>query len=408
MSPSVVTSSAADAGCAIDRGQSRRLRTWLLTNAPSPYQAELFTAISSRKELQFTVRFMRTSSTSGRAVVSEFDSITMSGLAPRSWRDEVRLHPQAIAEAAFGRFDCFVLSGLYTSITFLGCAFVLAIRRKPWIIWLERPRAAAPHGRHSRRLPRALSSVKKLRDRVRRWLVRSASRVLCIGRAAQEEYGRLGAPQEKLDLLPYCCDLHRYDDVDAAQIAKMKDRFDLGEKTVFLFSGQLAPRKGVETLIRAFERLAAESPDVALVLLGDGPQRDELESLVSREHESQVHFLGHLAQDKLPAVFRAADVFVFPSRHDGWGVVINEACASRLPIIVSHQTGAAHDLVEHGQSGFRHDADDVEAFFESMKYLADNPNERTRMGTRSRELVEQFSPECGARLFLDSVLRAVG
>ena len=403
MSSSAVTSEALGSSCRTGGDPLPVQRTWLLTNAPSPYQGELFTAVSRRPEIDLAVRLMRPQSDAGRAVDSEFASIVMAGLAPRSWRDEVRLHPRAITEAAFGRFDCFVLSGLYTSVTFLCCALLLRLRGKPWIMWLERPHVEGDFGGSATRS----TWVRRRRDGVRRWLIRSASRVLCIGRAAQEAYRRLGAAPDKLDLLPYCCDLSRYDVVNSQEIRDVKEQFGLDGMTTYLFSGQLIPRKGVETVIRAFARLGSESEDVALVLLGDGRQREELESLVSSDVANRVHFAGHLPQDRLPAVFRAADVFVFPSRHDGWAVVVNEACAARLPIIASDQTGAAHDLVEPGVSGFRHDAADVDAFYQSMKYLAEHPRERERMGQRSRELVEQFSPQRGAQLFSNSVFRAV-
>ena len=63
----------------------------------------------------------------------------MGGIGPLAWRDEVRLHPVALRECAFGRYDCYVLSGLWTSVTFLACAVVLWLRRRPWVLWLERP-----------------------------------------------------------------------------------------------------------------------------------------------------------------------------------------------------------------------------------------------------------------------------
>src|SRR5881409_1629658 len=68
-----------------------------------------------------------------------FSARTLSGIGPRWWRDEFRLHPRALWEAAFGHFDCYVLSGLYSSITFLTCALLLTLQGKPWLMWLERP-----------------------------------------------------------------------------------------------------------------------------------------------------------------------------------------------------------------------------------------------------------------------------
>jgi glycosyltransferase involved in cell wall biosynthesis len=380
----------------------RTASVWLLTNAPSPYQAELFTAIADRPDVELSVRLMRSSSSAGRAVASGFGGMVMSAVAPASWRDEFRLHPRALWEAACGRYDCYVLSGLYTSITFLCCAAILQLRGKPWIVWLERPRRFA-----TAVSPRPLSPLARLRDYFRRRLVRSATRLLCIGSAARREYAALGAQENRLDVLPYCCDLSRYDGVTPKQIAEFRDEHGLQNSVVFLFSGQLIVRKGVDTLLRAFEQVARRIPDASLVILGDGPLRGDLEAQIPEECRDRIRFLGHLPQQELPTVFRSADVFVFPSRHDGWGVVINEACAAGLPIIASEQTGAAHDLVEPGVNGFMHPAEDVHGFASSMQHLAEDPVERKAMGRRSRSLVERFSPVAGAHLFADSVHRSV-
>jgi glycosyltransferase involved in cell wall biosynthesis len=380
----------------------RPAAVWLLTNAPSPYQAELFTAIAERPDVELSVRLMRSASSAGRAVASGFGGVVMSAVAPASWRDEFRLHPRALWEAAFGRYDCYILSGLYTSITFICCAAILQLRRKPWVIWLERPRRLA-----TAVSPRQSSPLARLRDVVRTRLVCSATRVLCIGSAARREYAALGATEDRLDVLPYCCDLARYDDVAPKHIAEFREEHGLQNSVVFLFSGQLIARKGVDTLLRAFEQVAASASNTALVILGDGPLRGELEAQVSPECRDRVHFLGHLPQQDLPTAFRAADVFVFPSRHDGWGVVINEACAARLPIIASEETGAAGDLVVPGGNGFRHAASDVDAFYHSMKRLTQNAKLRQEMAQRSGELVQDLSPKKGAARFAESVRKAI-
>ena len=84
-------------------GARSESHVWLLTNAPSPYQAELFTAISARDDVRLSVRLMRDTSSSGRAETSHFDSRTLAALAPATWRDELRLHPRAVWESACGR-----------------------------------------------------------------------------------------------------------------------------------------------------------------------------------------------------------------------------------------------------------------------------------------------------------------
>jgi glycosyltransferase involved in cell wall biosynthesis len=383
-----------------------RVSVWLLTNAPSPYQAELLTAIADRPDLDLHVRFMRAESPAGKAVESRFPWIVMAGLAPYGWRDEFRLHPRAVWEAANGRFDCYVLSGLYTSITFLCCALVLTIRRKPWIVWLERPH---PEDRKDAAwLPTVLTfrPMRWLRRRLHAMLLKHSARCLCIGSAAREAYARYCKRPDKLDLLPYCCRLERYEKVSQDTVDSVKRRYGLDGKTVFLYAGQMIERKGVDVALAAFSRVADGRPNITFLLLGEGPCRASLMDSVVSGIRGRVHFAGHVPQAELAAHFSASDVFVFPSRHDGWGMVVSEACAAGLPVVATYQTGAAHDLVEHERSGFLIQRDDVEGLVQAMMFFVDHPEAVARFGRRSRQLVERFSPARGAEVFARSVTQA--
>lgn len=294
-----------------------RQSVWLLTNLPSPYQVDLFTAIHQQDSLELDVRFMRAPKDEGAAV--GFNYRVLWSPVPAKYRDELRLHPHAVWETAFSKHDCYVLSGIYTSITFLLCALVLTIRRKPWAMWLERPRpqtSARPWSNH--RVCGAWTDW--LRRRVLRGLLRRCDRVICIGSAAVEDYAsRYAAPREKLVMLPYCCDGMKFVDVPAEQVVAIRARYGLDGRRVYLYSGQLIERKGVDVLLAAFGRLAETHPKVSLLLLGDGKLRDKLVGSVPEAIRSQTHFVGFVEQAALPAYFAAADVFVFPSRHDGWG-----------------------------------------------------------------------------------------
>ena len=90
----------------------RAARVWLLTNAPSPYQSELFSAISQRDDVELEVRFMLAGSPAGRAASRHYRSIVMRSLFPRFLREELHFHPRAVWESAFASHDLFVLSGL--------------------------------------------------------------------------------------------------------------------------------------------------------------------------------------------------------------------------------------------------------------------------------------------------------
>jgi len=390
------------------------MRIWLFTNMPSPYQVEFFNAIQASGRAQLCVRFMEPGfrdAAGDPTAEARFDHKVLFGIGPRIGQKNLKLHPRALAEVLLGRHDYFILSGENTSPTLLTCAVLLWLRRRRWAIWTERvwsedyqpqwaQQASAIRGDCVR--PRRGWAV-RVRRLVLRALMGMATRVLCVGDSAIECYRALGVPAEKLALLPYTCDVTRYESVDAARAAEIRQRLALEGKLCYLFSGGLLARKGVDALLSAFSSLARERDDVALVLLGDGPLRRELEESVPLAIRDRVHFVGYRDQTELPAWFRAADVFVFPSRYDGWAVVLNEACGAGLPIITTNMVGAAAHLVAEGQSGFVIAVDDVTALAEKMRYFAENPEQAKRFGARSRELVAQFTPERGVELLLGAL-----
>ncbi len=383
----------------LDEAPSGGLRVWLLTNAPSPYQSELLSAISDQEKIELEVRFMLAGSPAGQAAERRYASRVMRSLMPRFFREELHVHPRAVWECGFSQRDVFVLSGLYTSLTFLLCSCLLALRGVPWIVWFERPHPGRQEsdGWSLRQFVRR--PIRATMHGIQRAILRSASRVLCIGTAAKDAYARLGVPEDRLDVLPYCCDVDRYQDVTPSAVETVRERHQLHGKTVFLFSGQMIERKGVDTALAAFAQVAEGHQDVTLILLGTGPLRERYEASVPPSLRSCVHFPGHVPQPELPAYFLAADVFVFPSRHDGWGVVVNEACAARLPVITTWQTGAAYDLVDDSRSGFILESDDITGFAKAMQHFLDHPLDRQSFGQRSRELVDVFSPQNGALRF---------
>jgi glycosyltransferase involved in cell wall biosynthesis len=190
-------------------------------------------------------------------------------------------------------------------------------------------------------------------------------------------------------------------------VRRVRELFALSGQTVFLYSGQLIERKGVDVLIRAFERVGRTSTQIALVILGDGPLRDALKASVPSEMTNRVHFVGHVPQADLPAYFATADAFVFPSRHDGWGVVINEACAARLPVIATRQAGAVGDLIIDGVNGFVVEREDVDGIAAKMQFLVDHPSERKKMGLEGRRIVESFSVEKASSVFSQEVQKTI-
>jgi len=161
----------------------------------------------------------------------------------------------------------------------------------------------------------------------------------------------------------------------------------------FLASGRFVARKNFAMLLRAYAEYRRRVPAPwRLLLLGDGPIRGGLEALAS----PGVSFAGFRQIDELPAYYGLAHAFVHPALSEQWGLVVNEAMASGLPVLVSSRVGAAVDLVEEGSNGFTFDPASAQDLARLMERVSAPTTDREAMGRRSVEIIAAWSPEAFA------------
>ena len=153
---------------------------------------------------------------------------------------------------------------------------------------------------------------------------------------------------------------------------------------------RLAPEKGLDTLVRAVS--LADDPRLVLVLAGSGAERERLEQLAA-ELDVRLRFLPDVPWERIVERFAIADVFALLSRHEPWGVVVNEAAACGLPLVVSDRVGAAFDLVVDGRNGALVPADDPEAAGDAIRALAADPERRRAAGQASRDIMRDWGYE---------------
>lgn len=188
--------------------------------------------------------------------------------------------------------------------------------------------------------------------------------------------------------------------------AQMRAKLNLADGDVlFLFVGRLSPEKGVDILIDAFARLHATSY-AHLLIVGDGAERSRLVALASGME--RIRFSGRLSGAALLAAYAAADVFVAASRREPWGLVVNEAMAAKLPVILPDCFGCLDDLVRPGETGLVVPVKDAGALARAMLDLAADPDRRNRMGIAAEQLIAVWTIEAQASLVMRSWRSALG
>jgi len=130
-----------------------------------------------------------------------------------------------------------------------------------------------------------------------------------------------------------------------------------------------------------------------LVLLGDGPEKSEVaEAIEAHDVADSVHLPGFEPYNRLPSYYGLAGAFVHASTREEWGLVVNEAMASGLPVLVSEQCGCAPNLVTEGENGYTFDPYDVPALAEYLRKFAQSPEDRQKMGEESAERIKDYAP----------------
>jgi glycosyltransferase involved in cell wall biosynthesis len=153
--------------------------------------------------------------------------------------------------------------------------------------------------------------------------------------------------------------------------------------------GELNKNKNHAVIIKAIASL--QNPKIHYFLAGNGPLREELGALAkSLGVEKNVHFLGY--RRDVPALFKCADVFAFPSRREGLGMASIEAMASGLPLVTSDKHGI-NDYSENGKTGFKYSPDDYRGFADGINKIISDPELARKMGEYNVELSKRFTIE---------------
>lgn len=176
---------------------------------------------------------------------------------------------------------------------------------------------------------------------------------------------------------------------------------------IFLFAGNVIPRKGLYELLQACSMLQTQGhQDYTLLIVGDGWQRQELEVFVKTQNlENQIRWVGSVEYERVGAYFQQADIFVFPTLEDVWGLVAVEAMMFGKPILCSKWAGTVEMVVE-GENGYVFDSHQPEKLAELMSRFIDNPDLIDKMGEKSRQIMSNHTPEAVAK-FLSEVVQFV-
>src|SRR5579875_1695174 len=238
----------------------------------------------------------------------------------------------------------------------------------------------------------------RLRNLVRKQLPKYADAFVTLGASGKRFLSGIGARPDQIFCIPFTADVSRFAGNGLERSPQQAFRL--------LYSGQLVERKGLLPFLNELSRWAAANShrEIEFVFAGDGPLRRNLEHAVVPSN-LKLTFLGNVPYPNLPALYADAGIFVLPTFADTWGVVVNEAMASGLPVLGSPYAQAVDELVKDGENGWILRPDRKDEMYAAIERSLNTPMARlNQMRQCARQTALRLTPDYICDLIQDAVL----
>lgn len=335
-----------------------------INNIPSPHVIDLFNYINKNSEINVEVIYLSSISENRNCDIANLkhQNIILSDNKIRRSFFIINLNYLKIFKKLNDKNTIYIITG-YGNIIFQLIMYYFIITKKKWILWGERPK-----------LKRVL--FKKILF----YPLKKTKAIIGIGSYAARIYRDImSKPSYNL---PYIIDIERYLKIDRSNRNYNQVRF--------MYCGSLIHSKGVDLLATAFIKLRERYDYIEMLLIGDGKLKENIKKIIPKPFISSFRFFDFIPYNNLHEYYEMGDVFVFPTRYDGWGVVINEAMASGMPVITTYDCGASFDLILESYNGFLCPTNNLDCLINKMEFFLINRKAINYMGNAARNTAKNL------------------
>jgi glycosyltransferase involved in cell wall biosynthesis len=368
---------------------TRRLA--LITEIIAPYRIPVFNALARQSGLDLHVIFLAETDETLRQWAVYKEEISFSYEILQSWRWRPGGHTLLLNRGLGPALDKFqpevIICGGYSYLASWQALQWARKRDADFVLWTE---------------SNAFDTRKKRTwvEWLKKYFVRHCDRFVVPGKASYDYLRLLESPAESIWTAPNAVDnewFAKQADKVRRSAAEFRQKMNLPSR-FFLFVGRLVPEKGVFDLLAAYAKLKVDlRSKVGLVFAGDGSLREELTQKIKEINPGEVCLTGFAQREDLACLYALADFLVLPTHSDPWGLVVNEAMACGLPVIVTGVAGCSSDLVQNGWNGHVVPPHDAEKLGVAIESLLENPELCHQMGAHSLERIQFNSPEACAQ-----------
>jgi len=361
----------------------------IIHNVIAPYRLPLFDSLSDHVDLHV---FFCEASRSDREWEAEVDQYDFAYTVGRPYRiGPLRFNPELQALFRENDFDvCIVGENTSTAPASLFVALLSQTTDTKFVLWSEVREPGSPYLELESPWRTALRRVIGIYRKV---LYRFADSFLALSTDAEQYLRSYGVTKDRIDTGPQVMPVSLLPECEA---------FGGNESFRILYLGYLRERKGVHHLINAYRRIRARKDDVELIIGGSGPYEERLKEVA--EGVPDVQFVGYVPEERKACWYRSADLFVLPTLHDAWGLVVNEALYYGVPVVTTDEA-ASRELVERTDTGIIVPAGDPDALADTINSLISNPTRLRLLERQTETASEAWQPETGIAPFLDSLSR---
>jgi glycosyltransferase involved in cell wall biosynthesis len=361
------------------------IKVAFITNIPTPYRKKQWEYYSKCKNLDITVfycantedRLWKINSAEG------IKEVFLKGWSYKSYHFNME-----VLKVISQDFDVFFVGG-YGYPSLIMAILGLKILKKPWVMIIDGMS------------PLKLVKTNFISNFFKNFIINGASAYFANGKVSKEYLTKYGVLPEKIFNQYLTVDVNEFINkgINAKEIKKnVRDGYGIpNDSIVIMYSGRLIYKKGVQDLLAAVKKLEDKEYNIVVLIVGGGDFKEELERK-SQLLKLNIIFTGHIDPEELYKYYYTSDIFILPTHDDPWGLVVNEAMACGLPIIITKNAGSSIDLVEN--NGYVVSAHNVQSIASNIEELLDSKT-RIIAGINSKKLISNWTYKESLNSFLE-------